>query len=125
MARYLATLGSTMSDVEVVLLKAVAGGGLVVLFALIGESLQPKWFAGLFSAAPSIAIASLTITVIDKGDIQASQAALGMMFGAAGFVAFALLVRPLLNRMHAIAASAVASLVWAVVAIGGYLVILR
>jgi hypothetical protein len=114
-----------MNDVVVVLVKAVAGGTFVLLFSLLGEVLQPKRFAGLFSAAPSIAIASLIVTVIAKGDYDASQSALGMIFGAAGFVVFALLSRPLLNRMHAAAASAVACTAWAVVAIGGYLAVLR
>lgn len=114
-----------MSDVVVVLVKAVAGGALVLLFSLLGGALRPKWFAGLFSAAPSIAIASLTVTVIGKGDYDAGQSALGMMFGAAGFVVFALLAVPLLRRMRAAAASALACLAWAVVAIGGYLLVLR
>jgi hypothetical protein len=35
--------------------KAVYGGLFVVLFSLIAELLTPKRFAGLFSAAPSVA----------------------------------------------------------------------
>lgn len=114
-----------MPDAAVILLKAAIGGIFVVAFALLGEALRPKWFAGLFGAAPSIALASLIITVIDKGDHDASQAGLGMMFGAVGFVVFAALVRPLLDRLHAVAASMIALGAWTVVAVGGYLVILR
>jgi uncharacterized membrane protein (GlpM family) len=116
-----------MPDAGVVVVKAVAGGTLVVAFALLGQGLRPKMFAGLFAAAPSIALASLIITVIDKGDHDASEAALGMMFGAAGFVVFAALVHPLLvrTRVHAVLASAVSITAWLVVAVGGYLAILR
>ncbi len=111
-------------DIVVVCIKAAAGGTLVVLFALIGEVLRPKWLAGLFSAAPSVAIASLTTTVVSKGDSKASMAALGMVFGAAGFVAFAGCVRPLLDHCRAAAASAIAVFVWAAVAAAGYLAFL-
>lgn len=41
-------------------LKAVAGGGLVVAFSLVSDRLKPKALAGLFSGAPSVALASLT-----------------------------------------------------------------
>jgi hypothetical protein len=47
--------------------KGLAGGGLVVAFAVISECLTPKRFAGLFSAAPAVALAGLTITLLDKG----------------------------------------------------------
>lgn len=114
-----------MREVVVVVIKAIAGGMFVVLFALLGQALHPKWFSGLFSAAPSIAIAGLIITAVDKGGHAAAASALGMMFGAVGFVVFALSVRVLLVRCHAAVASALAAAAWFVVAIGGYLVILR
>jgi hypothetical protein len=62
-------------DVVVVFIKALFGGCLVVAFALLGHVLRPKWFAGLFAAAPSVAIASLVVTVLDKGHHEASLAA--------------------------------------------------
>jgi uncharacterized membrane protein (GlpM family) len=112
-------------DLTVILIKAIAGGTLVVLFALLGSVLRPKWLAGLFSAAPSIAVASLIVTVFDKGDTHASIEATGMIFGAVGFVVFASLVRPLLAKMHAVLASAIASLAWIGIAVGGYLIFYR
>lgn len=114
-----------IKDLLVILIKAVAGGALVVVFALLGEMLRPKWFAGLFSAAPSIAIASLIVTVAAKGDQSATLASIGMMFGAAGFVVFALVVRHLLDRLNAIAASSIAAGLWGAIAVGGYLLVLR
>src|SRR5205807_3388129 len=47
--------------------KAVIGGLAVLGFSVIGEAARPKRFAGLFAAAPSVALASLAITVLSKG----------------------------------------------------------
>jgi uncharacterized membrane protein (GlpM family) len=110
-------------DIVVVAIKAVLGGTIVTLFAVIGHVLRPKWFAGLFGAAPSVAIASLAVTVIDKGHHDASLAGLGMLFGAAAFVAYSACVRPLLARTHAVVATALCSAVWVLVAVGGYLLV--
>jgi hypothetical protein len=114
-----------MSDAASILVKAVAGGILVVAFALLGESLHPKRLAGLFSAAPSIAIAGLVVTVVAKGDVAASREALGMIVGAAGFVVFAACVRPLVGWLGSAGASAIAAIAWIGVAVGGYEVLFR
>jgi len=107
-------------EVVVVIIKAIAGGTFVVLFALLGQVLHPKWLSGLFSTAPAVAVAGLIITVIDKGDHEATVSAIGMMFGAVGFVVFALCIRALLVRYDAMVASALACVAWVVAAIGGY-----
>ena len=44
-------------------MRGVVGGLMVVAFSLIGESVAPKAFAGLFASAPSVAIAGLALTV--------------------------------------------------------------
>ena len=44
-------------------LRFLAGGIAVSTFAALGDSLRPKSFAGLFGAAPSIALATLLITL--------------------------------------------------------------
>jgi hypothetical protein len=44
----------------------VAGGLIVSAFAILGDLLRPKSFAGLFGAAPSIALATLTMAVFTK-----------------------------------------------------------
>lgn len=110
-------------DVAVIVIKALLGGMLVTLFAVIGHLLRPKWFAGLFGAAPSVAVASLAVTVIDKGHHDAALAGYAMLFGAAGFVAFSACVRPLLTKVHAVAATSISCLVWVLVAVGGYLLV--
>lgn len=86
------------------------------MFALISQGLSPKRYAGLFSAAPAVAIAGLTIVVIDKGVHDAHQDAVGMIAGGAGMVAYAAAVIPLLRRMRASRAAIVGMGAWTVVA---------
>ena len=47
-------------------LRFLAGGIAVSAFAALGDTLRPKSFAGLFGAAPSIALATLLITLSQK-----------------------------------------------------------
>src|SRR5205807_9417871 len=56
---------------------------MVVLFALIGEAVKPKRFAGLFAAAPAIALASPLITALARGAPAAVPFTLGMLAGSA------------------------------------------
>jgi hypothetical protein len=42
-----------------ILIRFLVGGAVVSVFALIGDVLKPKSFAGLFGAAPSVALATL------------------------------------------------------------------
>jgi hypothetical protein len=88
-------------DVLILLVKGVAGGILVLAFALVSQSLSPKRFAGLFSAAPAVALAGLTIAVVDKGAHTAHEEAAGMLAGSAGMIAYAFAVVPLLRRRGA------------------------
>ncbi len=105
-----------MHDVLTLLAKGLAGGLLVVAFALLSQGLSPKRFAGLFSAAPAVALAGLTIAVLDKGAHDAHESAVGMIAGAAGMVAYAVAVVPLLRRTKAVRAAATALAAWVLVA---------
>jgi hypothetical protein len=53
-------------------LRFLAGGIVVSAFAALGDTLRPKSFAGLFGAAPSIALATLLITLSQKGAVFAA-----------------------------------------------------
>lgn len=114
-----------VSEPVVLVAKALLSGTLVVGFSLLGHALRPRWFAGLFGAAPAVAIGGLSIIVLHQGDAMASLAAEGMVFGAVAFVAFALVVRVLEPRLHAALSSVLAMLVWLAVAVGGYEAVLR
>jgi uncharacterized membrane protein (GlpM family) len=103
-------------DLVILVIKGIAGGSLVVAFALLSEGLSPKRFAGLFSAAPAVALAGLTIVVLDKGAHEAHENAVGMIAGGAGMVAYAALAVSLLRRMRASRAAAVALIAWLAVA---------
>lgn len=105
-----------MHDVAILAIKALAGGSLVVVFALLSEALSPKRFAGLFSAAPSIALASLIVTVLDKGSHDARESGVGMLAGSAGMMAYAACAIPLLRRLRAGRAAGLALAGWLAVA---------
>jgi uncharacterized membrane protein (GlpM family) len=105
-----------MHEVLILLLKGLAGGLLVVAFALLSQVLSPKRFAGLFAAAPAVALAGLTIVLLDKGTTDAHHEAVGMLAGSAGMVAYAAVVVPLLRRRPAWRAAAEALTVWAAAA---------
>ena len=49
------------------LLRFLAGGIAVSTFAALGDALRPKTFAGLFGAAPSIALATILIALSKQG----------------------------------------------------------
>jgi uncharacterized membrane protein (GlpM family) len=103
-------------EIAILIAKGLAGGTLVVVFAVISEAVSPKRFAGLFSAAPAVAIAGLTIVLLDKGAHTAHENSAGMIAGAAGMAAYAMAVIPLLRRMRASRAAAGALVVWVIAA---------
>ena len=80
------------------------------------DVLKPKRFAGLFSAAPSVAIVSLALTAVLLGVDKATQSALSMAAGAVGMIAFCLVAAVLEKRTGAIVSSGVAWLSWVVTA---------
>jgi hypothetical protein len=71
------------------LLRFLIGGAVVTLFSAIGDMLRPKSFAGLFGAAPSVALATIGLTVSKYGTEYVALEARSMMIGAAGFLAYA------------------------------------
>jgi len=48
-------------------LRFVLGGAIVSLFSFVGQLLKPKTFAGIFSAAPSVALGSLALSRLAHG----------------------------------------------------------
>jgi hypothetical protein len=57
------------------------GGLIVSIFAIVGDVLRPKSFAGLFGAAPSVALATLALTLLTKGRQYAALEARSMIAG--------------------------------------------
>jgi uncharacterized membrane protein (GlpM family) len=101
--------------VEIVL-KALFGGLFVVVFALVSELVTPKRFAGIFSAAPSVALGSLAVTLVAKGSHDVSAAAVGMSVGAIALLIYSTAAVPALRRFGALKGAGVAVFAWLVVA---------
>ncbi|WP_214414400.1 DUF3147 family protein [Sphaerisporangium fuscum] len=112
-----------MSQVLLIAVRGVFGGLLVMAFAMIGELVTPKRFAGIFAAGPSVALAGMIVTALHSGDRTLSESALGMIVGSVALVVYCAVAVPLVRRLGAIAGSAVAVSVWAAVAGAGWLLI--
>jgi uncharacterized membrane protein (GlpM family) len=65
-------------------IRFVVGGTVVSFFAALGD-LKPKSFAGLLGAAPSVALATLSLTVLKDGKAYAQTEARSMIVGAIAF----------------------------------------
>jgi uncharacterized protein DUF3147 len=103
--------------------KGLLGGIAVVALSLVGQAGHPKRFAGLFSAAPSVAFASLLLTVWARGNAAAVPYARGMLIGSAGMIAYCLVSLFLIARLHAFLGSILSWLAWLLVAGGLYLML--
>jgi hypothetical protein len=101
-------------------LRFVAGGIAVSAFAAFGDALRPKSFAGLFGAAPSIALATLVITVSKDGTTFAAVEGRSMIVGAVALAAYGWGTCLLLQKfkISSWVATLVALLVWFAVAFG-------
>src|SRR5579864_1075530 len=105
----------------------MVGGTIVSLFAVLGDILRPKSFAGLFGAAPSVAIATLLLTIHQQGAVYAAVEARSMIGGAIAFCFYTGCVCWVVMR-YKCSASIVAGLllvVWLVTAVGLGVVWLR
>ena len=109
-----------MQEVGILALRALAGGGLVVAFSLISTVVRPKAFAGLFASAPSVAVASLAVTVLFEGASAARRSSIGMVAGAIGMAACCAIAVGAIPRLKSLWGSVVAVGGWAVVALGLY-----
>lgn len=114
-----------MKDILLLVVRLTAGGALVVVFALISDVVKPKMFAGLFSAAPSVATASLLVTGLADGPAKAQTYGSGMILGAIGLVFFSAAAAVLVKRLGAVAGGVLAWAAWAIPAFGLYLLLLR
>lgn len=81
-----------------ILIRFVVGGFVVSFFALIGDLLKPKSFAGLFGAAPSVALPTLGLTVAKDGSSYASNEARSMIAGAIALFIYASFVSWIMMR---------------------------
>lgn len=81
-------------------MRFLVGGVVVSFFAMLGDMLRPKSFAGLFSAAPSIALATLALTIHENGRAYVAEESKTMLLGAMAFLFYAVLVSFILRRLR-------------------------
>lgn len=80
------------------ILRFVLGGLVVSAFSLFGDLLRPKTLAGIFGAAPSVALATLGILLATRGSDSASVELRSMVLGAVALGGYSLVVGRLLLR---------------------------
>jgi hypothetical protein len=99
-------------------LRFLTGGLVVSLFAVIGDVLRPKSFAGLFGAAPSVALATLGLAFWKHGGEYVAIEGRSMILGAFALTAYSLVVCQLRANWSAPKATLVALAIWLAVAAG-------
>lgn len=109
------------------LLRFLIGGLVVSVFALVGDLFKPKSFAGLFSAAPSVALASLGLAIAKHGPAYAATEGRSMMVGAVAFFAYSQLVSFLILRYKSdvIRVSSAGLFFWLLSALALYAILLK
>ena len=110
-----------------ILLRVLVGGVVVSAFALLGDLLKPKSFAGLFGAAPSVALATLVLTVLKDGKSYASTEARSMILGAVAFFFYACVVGRFLirRRLPVLSTTGLAVTLWFGCAFGLWFALFR
>ena len=108
------------ANVGELLVRFFIGGIIVSFFAAIAEMLRPKSFAGLFGAAPSVALATLGITIAGHGKHYAAIETHFMVFSAIAFCCYALAASWMLRRFRPPALAATVTLlpIWFAVSFG-------
>lgn len=92
-------IGSVLSSTAGELItRFVVGGAIVSMFAVIAEVCRPKSFAGLFGAAPSVALTTIGIAIAQHGKDYAAREARSMVFGALAFLIYAAVASWILMR---------------------------
>ena len=111
-----------MSDLAI---RFVVGGIVVSCLAILGDVLRPKSFAGLFSAAPSVALGTLALTIHKSGKAYAAEEAKTMLLGSMAFLVYAVLTSFVLRRFKPSALIASFGLlpIWFAVSLGSWIVL--
>lgn len=69
-------------------LRFLLGGVLVSVFAVVGEVVRPRSFAGIFGAAPSVALAGLGLACATESAHYAAVESRTMMIGAIALIVY-------------------------------------
>ena len=109
------------------LFRFVVGGLVVSIFSALGDVLKPKSFAGLFGAAPSVALATLGLTIASNGVAYAAVEARSMIGGAVALFVYAFSVAWVIFRYKRSAplVTAVLLCLWLATALGAWALFLK
>jgi hypothetical protein len=109
------------------ILRFLVGGLFVSAFAVLGTVLKPKSFAGLFGAAPSVALATLILAVHTEGRAYAAFEARSMVVGAVAFLLYSWSAMFFLHRYKTSAKLVTSTLLilWLAVALTLWFFVLR
>lgn len=72
-------------------MRFLIGGAIVSAFAATGELFKPKTFAGLFGAAPAVALATLAVSFAQDGGAAVAMQARWMLAASLALVAYSAL----------------------------------
>ena len=95
-------------------IRFVLGGFVVSAFALLGDLIKPKSYAGIFSAAPSIALGTLGLAIVKHGGAYAAIEGRSMVIGGLALYVYSQVVSWFLFRhqWHSLVVSSAAVLLW-------------
>jgi len=108
-------------------LRFLIGGLVVSAFAILGDLLKPGSFAGLFGAAPSVALATLGLAIHKDGATYTALECRSMIAGAValGIYAWAACRAMKRHRVSPAAATLYGLSIWFAGAFGLWAVVLR
>ena len=111
-----------MAEPGMLAVRFLVGGAIVSVFAAIGEVCKPKIFAGLFGSAPSVALATLSLTFASDGIPYATAECASMPIGTLGLVAYcaACVYASTRPSIPVWLGAGACWLVWAIVAFGAW-----
>jgi Protein of unknown function (DUF3147) len=101
-------------------LRFLLGGAIVSLFAGVAAAFQPKRFAGIFAAAPSVALVTLALAYLEHGGWYVATEGRSLSAGAVALFAYSSACVELTRRSRVPVGlgAALAWTVWLAVAFG-------
>lgn len=112
---------------KLILIRFLIGGVSVSTFALLGDLFKPKSFAGLFGAAPSVALATLALSVVFEGRENASVQTMSMMASSVALFCYSSCISWIMMHRprRAILVTIFALPVWFIFSFGLWWILLR
>lgn len=109
------------------LFRFIVGGLVVSTLSALGDVLKPKSFAGLFGAAPSVALATLALTIAKEGVHYTTVEARSMLIGAAALGIYSYSVMKVMahRKRSALLVSMSLLSIWFTVAFGLYVAVFK